>query len=370
MLTPDEINRYAQQLKLQNIGLEGQLKLKKSRVLCIGAGGLGSSVLLYLAASGVGVIGIVDDDQVELSNLQRQILYQHQHIGSQKSQVAKKQLEALNPSILVVAYDARLDLSNASNIIAQYDIVVDCSDNFYTHYLINDVCFYLNKPYIFASISKFKGQCAFFFRKDKPCFRCLFPISSTKNALPDCAEDGVLGVLPGLLGTIQATEVIKWILELNDSLLGYLLVVDVLKMQFQKFNLTHNPDCDLCVHKKSTEFLLKTYHDSIDDFSENVILASELREKLKNKQDFLLLDVRTAVENLAYNLGGLLIPIDQLADRLSELDSCEKIIVYCQSGKRSMEAVRILRSANFKFVKHLQGGVNEWRSCFPSPLVD
>lgn len=363
MLTLDEMNRYTQQLKLQNIGLEGQIKLKKARVLCIGAGGLGSIVLLYLTAAGVGTIGIVDDDVLELSNLQRQILYQHQHLGSKKSLIAKKQLLALNPNVVIDSYTKRFDLTCARDLASQYDIVIDCSDNFYTHYLINDICFYLNKPYIFASISQFKGQCSFFLRGAHPCFRCLFPANATKDTLPDCTEGGVLGVLPGLLGTIQATEAIKYLLQLNDSLLGRLLTIDVLKMQFQSFYLMHNPDCELCVHKKSVESLLQSEPctNLNNNFSNHVITAEELREALKNNTDIVLLDVRTAAENAAYNLGGLLIPLNELPTRLTELNPNAQIVVYCQSGRRSAAAIEILVAANFNAVRHLQGGVNEWR---------
>ncbi len=244
-LTPDEINRYSQQLKLEHIGLEGQLKLKNSRVLCIGAGGLGSSLLFYLTAAGIGKIGIVDHDVVELSNLHRQILYQDSQLGQKKSAVAKQQLSALNPHIDIHAYSEKFNLQNANELINQYDIIADCSDNFATRYLINDICYYLNKPYAFASVSQFEGQCSLFLGKHSPCFRCLFPSTSTMT--PNCSEGGILGVLPGLLGIIQATEIMKYTLNLGNTLAGHLLTIDALNMQFRKFQFTQNTECSLCV---------------------------------------------------------------------------------------------------------------------------
>lgn len=246
LITPEEISRYSQQLKLPDVGLVGQAKLKNARVLCIGAGGLGSSLLLYLAAAGVGTIGIVDDDSVELSNLQRQVLYQTEHVGQKKAIIAKQQLMALNPHLNIDAYTERFHLENAAALINSYDIIADCSDNFPTRYLINDIRFSLKKPYVFASISQYKGQCSFFVAEKGPCFRCLFPSISPLEMIPNCSEAGVLGVLPGLLGIIQATEILKWILKNSETMLGELLMIDILKMDFQKFHLSKNPKCRTC----------------------------------------------------------------------------------------------------------------------------
>lgn len=359
LLTPSEFIQYDQQLKLDSIGLEGQIKLKNARVLCIGAGGLGSSLLFYLAAAGVGTIGIIDDDVIELDNLQRQILYQHQHIKYKKCLVAKQQLIALNPNINIHAYDEKFNLENAKKLLEQYDLIADCSDNFATRYLVNDTCFQGNKPFVFASVSHYKGQCSLFLGKKGPCFRCLFPYDPTMDALHDCSDGGVLGVLPGLLGIMQATEIIKWILQLQDLLVGWLLTVDVLKMQFKQYQLTQNPECALCVHQK-TMVSPKFCSNNKDSSSELCISVNELQHKLINGEDIFLLDVRTPEEFSVYNLGGVLIPLVELPRRLTELDPKKTIVVYCKSGKRSIEATKILISENFS-VKYLQGGIVEWQ---------
>jgi sulfur-carrier protein adenylyltransferase/sulfurtransferase len=242
----EELIRYSQQIKLEEIGLAGQEKLKNARVLCIGLGGIGCPLLLYLAAAGVGNLGIVDDDIVELSNLQRQILYRLPQLAQQKAAAAKAQLQALNPSIEVHEYPLRLTEQNAVELIEQYDIVADGSDNFCTRYQIHDVCFALDRPYVYGSTSQFQGQCSLFHGKQGPCFRCLFPTPTNTNTIPTCSAGGVLGVLPGLLGVIQATEIIKWVLQTGESLKNRLLLVDLLKMKFQEIHLAKNPDCSLC----------------------------------------------------------------------------------------------------------------------------
>ena len=250
MLTTDELNRYSQQVLLDPIGLAGQLKLKNARVLCIGAGGLGSSLLLYLTAAGVGTIGIVDDDHVELSNLQRQILYQQAHLGHPKALVAKQQLLALNPSVIINSYPEKFNALNAESIASSYDIIADCSDNFSTRYLVNDIAFSLDKPYVFASVEKFTGQCAIFLGQKSACFRCLFPVIPPAELFPPCASGGVLGVLPGLLGTLQATEILKWLLKLDECLSGNLLTINLLTMQFEKLRFQKNTACVLCAQQK------------------------------------------------------------------------------------------------------------------------
>jgi molybdopterin/thiamine biosynthesis adenylyltransferase len=245
-LIRDELIRYSKQLKLEEISLAGQQKLKQARVLCVGAGGLGSPLLLYLAASGVGQIGIMDEDTLALDNLPRQVIYQTNHIGQRKSELAKAQLLLLNPHSDITTYVERLTAENAKNIIAEYDIVADCTDNFATRYLINDTCFALDKPYVFASIAQYQGQCSVFLGKKKGCYRCLFPLVPDENAVRNCNDAGVLNVLPGLLGVIQATEILKWIVGIGNILAGRLLMVDALKMEFREFLLEPDASCSLC----------------------------------------------------------------------------------------------------------------------------
>lgn len=242
-LTEHEKTRFKHHLKISEIGENGQVKLKNSRVLCIGAGGLGSPLLLYLAASGIGTIGIADDDIVQLDNLHRQVLYNHKHINHKKIDIAQDHLQLLNENINIIKYPMKICSNNAADLFNQYDIIADCSDNFITRYLVSEVCFKLNKPYVYASVLKFKGQCSTFLGNDTPCFRCLYP---NREQVISLNENGVLGMLPGILGTIQATEIIKWILEFGELLTGRLLTVDVLKMQFREFGYSKNPECRVC----------------------------------------------------------------------------------------------------------------------------
>lgn len=358
-LTSDEMARYLQQLKLTEVGLEGQQKLKNARVLCVGAGGLGSSLLLYLAGAGVGTVGIIDDDCVESSNLQRQVIYQSGHVGNKKVLMAKQQIIALNPNINVHTYPQRLDLSHAKQIIEQYDIVADCSDNFSTRYLVNDVCFHLNIPYVFASISQFVGQCSLFLGHEGPCYRCLFPNHPDPNLVPTCAQGGVLGVLPGLFGIIQATEILKWILKVGQSLSGRLLIVDIMTMQFRDFNLQQNPECVLCVKNAPVEELNRP---EICLTVSQPLLPKELKKLLEENNDIVLLDVRSLEEHASDNIGGILIPLFELANRYNELPKDKMIVIYCQSGQRSLHATKILVDKNFNSVKHLTGGLMLWRS--------
>jgi sulfur-carrier protein adenylyltransferase/sulfurtransferase len=243
----DELARYARHIQLENVGLAGQIRLSEARVLCVGAGGLGSPLLLYLAAAGVGVLGIADADTIQLDNLHRQILYQTQHIGKEKIRIAKEQLNLLNPGVQIRLHPHGLQADNAAEIIAQYDVIADCSDNFKTRYLINDNCFVGKKPFISASISKFSGQCVGFSGEYGPCYRCLFPQPSLQNkSLLNCGQGGVLGVLPGILGSIQATEILKWILQIGNPLVNRLLTVDALTMRFNEFNFQRDPQCQFC----------------------------------------------------------------------------------------------------------------------------
>lgn len=362
-LTPNELKRYARQITLSSIGIEGQLKLKQARVLCVGAGGLGTPLLLYLAAAGVGTIGIVEDDQIDMSNLPRQILYHDEHIGRSKGEVAQQQLRLINPHLTLQTYFTRLDVHNALDIIHSYDIVADCSDNFFTRYVVNDSCFKAQKPYVTASISKFEGQCAMFLGTQGPCLRCLFPVPPSEDSLLNCEEGGVLGVLPGLLGMIQATEIMKWILQLGELLVGKVLMVNALRMQFREFQLSPNPDCEGCAHYRMMEPVNVPYADlrSQKKMNEYTISVEELKEALERNEDIQLIDVRTPEKHQAFNIGGKLIPLDDLGQHLHEVDANKLIVTYCTSGGRSMRALQFLLDAGFTSVKSLEGGMTAWQ---------
>ncbi len=363
MMNSQELKRYSQHLKLKEIGIEGQEKLKSARVLCVGAGGLGSPLLLYLAAAGVGTIGIIDDDRIELSNLQRQILYDVHQLGSLKAEVASEKLKALNPDIELNIYTDRFTLENGSELIQQYDIVADCSDNFTTRYLINDLCFNLKKPFVSASISQFKGQLAFYSGQEGPCYRCLFPAPPESHLISSCEEEGVLGVLPGLLGTLQATEVLKYFLGIGDLLVGRFLVIDALEFSFREFQFSQNTDCEICSQEKSAEELFKQYFCcSEQELKPKMISVQELKAWLDRSSDCVLLDVRTLEEHQEFNLGGTWIPLKELPNRLKELDSNQTIVVYCRLGNRSLKAAQILMKAHFTSVQMLEGGVEAWKN--------
>lgn len=354
MSTPSDMLRYVQQIKLNQIGLAGQGKLKQARVLCIGAGGLGCSLLMYLAAAGVGQIGIVDEDQIEESNLHRQVLYQQKHVHQKKSVVAGEQLRALNPLITVQIYDARFTRENANALIEQYDIIADCTDNFSTRYLIHEVCFRLGKPYVYASAYQFLGHCSVFYGKHGPCLCCIFP--AVPSTLASCEDGGVLGVLPGILGMIQAAEIIKWILTIGHSLEGRLLMIDLLAMKFQEIQLTKNSDCPLCAHGLKIKMTASLSKAEIASYA---ITAEELSNYLLEHPETLLLDVRTPEEHAIKNLGGTLIPLSELTLRLNELDPTQSILVYCHSGPRSIQALTLLLESGFKQVRYLAGGVQK-----------
>lgn len=361
-LSADEILRYAQQIKLSEIGLEGQKKLKQARVLCIGLGGLGSPLLLYLAAAGVGKLGIVDVDHVELTNLHRQILYRSQDLNQSKAILAKQQLLALNPSIEVQAYPEKLTQNNVNEFLSQYDIIADGSDNFATRYLIHDNCFRFNKPYVTASAGQFKGYCSIFHANadaENPCLRCLFP-NPTPDINVNCATEGVIGVLPGLLGILQATEIIKWILKLGSSLVRRLLTVDLLAMTFKEIHLHKNPDCQLCVYREFVEEPMAEKICSETSSLEDYAISNQQLIRLLQENTTSLIDVRSAVEHKDKNIGGQLIPLIELPDRLNELNVNDTIIIYCHSGKRSLAAVKLLLAAGFSSVKYLKNGAVEF----------
>lgn len=362
-LTPEEQIRYSRHLSLPDVGMEGQLKLKQARVLCIGAGGLGSPALLYLAAAGIGTIGIVDPDVVELSNLQRQVLYTDADIGQQKAVIAEKHLLALNPGIEVAAHVEEFNFDNALSILGQYDMVIDAADNFETRYLVNDAAFHLKKPDISASIFQHEGQCSVFTAADGPCYRCLFPSPPPSQLIPSCAAGGVFGAMCGLLGTIQAMEAIKIILNKGRSLIGRLLTVNGLTLEFREFNLERNPDCILCQHQQS--------FSNLPRYSEKSCMQAKVVEEITAKEvaalqeqgaDFLLLDVREQAEYDSANLGGKLIPLGQLPSRLNELNPEQFIVVHCRSGGRSRRAVELLQEVGFSKVKNMKGGILAWQA--------
>jgi len=352
----EELQRYQRQISLDEVGIAGQQKLKSAKVLCIGAGGLGSPALLYLTGAGIGTLGILDDDQVELSNLQRQLIYTTHDLGKNKVSAAKERINAINPNVNVITHKEKINAINALNIMKQYDIVIDGTDNFTAKYLINDACFILQKPYVYASIHQFQGQCAVF-SKGGPCYRCLHP-NYPKGYIANCAQAGVLGALPGLLGTIQAIEVIKIILNRGATLKGKILAIDVLSMEFSQFKLKQNKTCKICSVDPVKITLSKECNASeSEDNSAQSISAIELNTKRQSNENFVLLDVREPNEHEIHNIGGKLIPLQQLKDRFIELDSSKETIVYCQTDQRSRKAVNILSKQGFSKVFYLKGGI-------------
>ena len=360
MLTEQEKIRYHRQMILPNVGKTGQRQLKKARVLCVGAGGLGSPLLLYLAAAGVGTLGIVDHDVVDVSNLHRQILYGMQDVGSTKANIAKKNLVNINPHIEILTYEEKLHQHNALNILQSYDIIADCTDNFTSRYLINDACFHLKKPNVAASIYQFEGQLSIFTTDKGPCYRCLYPEPPPLNLIPSCAEAGVFGVLPGLMGTLQANEILKWILQIGEMLVGRLLTVDALNLTFREYDIQKNHQCVLCYHAQSFHQLnYQTGNLCMADVKE--ISLEEMENLRQDGVDFTLLDVREPQEFAANNMGGQLIPIGDLPKRLDELEKDKLTIVHCKSGGRSKRAVAFLMSEGFTDVRNLTGGMTAWQ---------
>ncbi|MGL9759092.1 MAG: thiamine phosphate synthase [Wolbachia sp.] len=349
----EELQRYKRHLSLKSVGYAGQIKFKNAKVLCVGAGGIGSPLLVYLAATGIGTLGIVDDDLVDISNLQRQILFNVDDLKKNKAVAAKKRLEKLNPGINVKVYAERLTIKNAKEIFSQYDIIADGSDNFETRYLINYVCLALQKINVSASVSEFMGHCAIFTPSQGPCYNCLFPANQGEESLLNCSEGGILGVVPGILGTIQATEIIKLILGIGSPLVGKLLQINVLTMDYKIYSINRDPACQLC---SSAELPPFSYINHSSCLNEIVITAEELRKYAT----VLLLDVREPEEHRCYNLGGINIPLSQLPGTLETNSEYELIVTYCYSGKRSLQAVTILKKLGFSNVKSLAGGVQEW----------
>jgi adenylyltransferase/sulfurtransferase len=383
-LSNDEIARYSRHLILPEVGMEGQQKLKAARVLCVGTGGLGAPLALYLAAAGVGTLGLVDFDTVDASNLQRQIIHSTATVGKLKVDSAELMLKALNPYMNVVKHNIMLTSANALEILKDYDIIADGTDNFQTRYLVNDACVLLGKPNAYGSIFRFEGQASVFATESGPCYRCLYPEPPPPGLVPSCAEGGVLGILPGLVGVIQATEVIKLILGIGESLAGRLLLVDALTMHFRTLKLRKNPDCPVCGTHPTVTALIdydqfcgiekptsvgplevaqnKTVADApiVDGIPQ--ISVQELKRRLDAQEDVFVLDVREPHEVKIVNIGAPLIPLGDLPKRLDELASVKdrEIVVHCKSGGRSQKAALILKSAGFPHVANLAGGILAW----------
>jgi sulfur-carrier protein adenylyltransferase/sulfurtransferase len=369
-LTHEEILRYSRHLLIPEVGLAGQQKLKASSALIIGTGGLGSPVALYLAAAGVGRIGLVDYDVVDSTNLQRQIIHGTSTIGKLKVESAKNRLLDLNPFIQVDAYNEPFTSANAMRIASDYDILIDGTDNFPTRYLSNDVCVFLGKPNVYGSIYRFDGQASVFYAKEGPCYRCLFPEPPPPGLVPSCAEGGVLGILPATIGSIQASEALKLLLGIGESLVGKLLLYNALDMSFDFVKLKKNPKCRVCGPNADItelidyeEFCGVPGHDHEEGSAgaDWDITALDLKSRLARTSDLLLLDVREPHELAISALpGSKNIPLGELAARLPELDSAQEMVVFCKAGTRSARALELLVSAGFKKVKNLKGGINAW----------
>lgn len=364
-LTSAEIARYDRHLALPQVGESGQLKLRNTSVLLVGLGGLGSPLGLYLAAAGIGRLGLVDFDRVDESNLQRQIAYSTNDVGELKTKAAFRRLRALNPHVQVDLIPQRLTDDNALQIIADYDIVADGSDNFVTRYLVNDACVLSGKPNVYGSIYQFEGQASIFGSPDGPCYRCLYDRPPPVHLVPSCSEGGVLGVLPGLIGTIQATEVLKLSLGIGETLAGKLLLVDALTMQFRTLAIDKNPDCPICGQRPSITGLVdyEAFCASGTESAADEITVRELKARIDRGDTPFILDVRQQEEYERSNLGGVLIPLQELSSRLTELDSYrhdDQIVVHCKSGVRSAKAVAMLRAAGFTNAVNLRGGVLSW----------
>jgi molybdopterin/thiamine biosynthesis adenylyltransferase/rhodanese-related sulfurtransferase len=367
-LSKEEVLRYSRHLIMPEVGMDGQLKLKAAKVLCIGTGGLGAPLGQYLAAAGVGRIGLVDFDRVDLTNLQRQILFSTNDIGRPKIQAAAERLRGLNPDIQIDTFETMLTSENALDILKDYDIVVDGTDNFATRYLVNDACVLLGKPNVYGSIFRFEGQASVFGYPDGPCYRCLYPEPPPPGLVPSCAEGGVLGVLPGIVGSIQAAETLKLIIGKGEPLVGRLLLFDALSMRFRELKLRKNPDCPVCGTRPTITKLID-YAEFCGVRCEETpapastvpeITPRELKARLDRGDNLFILDVREPHEYQICNIGGYLIPLGDLSKRVNELDSSREIVTHCRSGKRSAEASEFLRQAGFRKVLNLKGGILAW----------
>jgi molybdopterin/thiamine biosynthesis adenylyltransferase/rhodanese-related sulfurtransferase len=369
-LSAGEITRYSRHLVMPEVAMEGQRRLKAASILIIGAGGLGSPLGLYLAAAGVGRLGIVDFDKVELSNLQRQVLHSTRDVGRRKIDSAAERLRDLNPEIEITTEESRITAGNALELIRPYDLVIDGTDNFPTRYLVNDACVLLGKPNIYGSIFRFHGQVSVFSPPAGPCYRCLYPEPPPPDLVPSCAEGGVLGVLPGVIGSLQATEAIKLILAKGESLIGRMLLYDALEMKFREVRLERDPNCPLCGDAPTIKELI-----DYDQFcgirgreedgprleAQSETTVEEMKARLDKGDKFGILDVRSPEEwQISRIEGAKLIPLGELPARVHELDSSRELVVYCKTGVRSAKAMTFLREAGFRRVKVLRGGITEW----------
>jgi len=369
-LTTDDLSRYSRHLILPEVGMEGQRRLKAARVLCVGTGGLGSPLALYLTAAGIGTLGLVDFDVVDSSNLQRQIIHSTKDIGRKKIDSAEEKLSALNPAINIVKHETMLTSANALDILKDYDIVADGTDNFPTRYLVNDACVLLGKPNVYGSIFRFEGQASVFATEAGPCYRCLYPEPPPPGLVPSCAEGGVLGILPGLVGVIQATEVIKLILGKGDSLVGRLLLVDALNMRFRELKLRKNPECPVCGTNPTVTALIDYEHfcGIVPETPQekNVkngipqLTVKELKARRDAGQDVFLLDVREPYEYQIAQIGGTLIPQNDVPNRLAEIPRDREIVVQCRSGARSQRIAEFLKQSGYTQVVNLAGGILAW----------
>src|SRR3989338_4036028 len=368
-LTRDEILRYSRHLIMPEVGIEGQRKLKDAGILLIGAGGLGSPLGLYLAAAGIGRLGIVDFDTVDFTNLQRQIIHRTEDVGRLKVESAKERIAAINPQVAVTTYNTKLTRDNVLDIIKGYDVVIDGTDNFQTRYLVNDACVFQKTPNIYGSIFRFDVQATVFAPFKGPCYRCLYPEPPPPGMVPSCAEGGVLGVLPGIIGVIQATEAVKLIIGKGEPLIGRLLLYNALKMEFREVKLRRNPACPVCGDAPTIKELvdyeefcgLGRGQEAQLDTSAYDLSPREIQELLKREPGAVLLDVREPHEYEIVHLeGSTLIPLPELHLRTNELDTADTIVVYCHHGPRSQQAVKTLEHFGFKKLKHLHGGIDKW----------
>jgi len=371
-LSAEEIKRYSRHLIMPEVGIDGQRKLKESSVLCIGAGGLGSPAAMYLAAAGVGRIGVVDFDVVDFSNLQRQLLHGTSDVGRSKLESARSRIKDLNPNVQVDGYETALSSENALGLFAPYDVILDGTDNFPTRYLVNDACVLSGKPNAYGSIFRFEGQASVFATKDGPCYRCLYPEPPPPGLVPSCAEGGVLGVLPGIIGVIQATETIKLMLGIGEPLIGRFLIYDALKMRFRELKLRKDPDCPVCgTHPTVTKLI--DYEQFCGIVPEPQVAASatgesewettstRLKQRLDAGEPLFILDVREPNEYQINRIpGSTLIPLGELPRRYQELPRDREIIMQCKSGARSQRGLEFLRSVGFTRLKNLKGGILDW----------
>jgi sulfur-carrier protein adenylyltransferase/sulfurtransferase len=369
-LTTDDLSRYSRHLILPEVGMEGQRRLKAAKVLCVGTGGLGSPLAFYLAAAGIGTLGLVDFDVVDASNLQRQIIHSTKDIGRKKLDSAAEKLTALNPALNVVKHETMLSSANALEILKDYDIVADGTDNFPTRYLVNDACVLLGKPNVYGSIFRFEGQASVFATEQGPCYRCLYPEPPPPGLVPSCAEGGVLGILPGLVGVMQATEVIKLILGKGEPLIGRLLLVDALNMRFRELKLRKNPECPVCGTNPTVTELIdyqqfcgivpETPQESSVKNGIPQITVKELKRRIDAGEDVQLIDVREPYEFQIAQIGGKLIPQNDVPQRLAEIDREREVVVHCRSGARSQRIAEFLKQSGYPRVVNVAGGILAW----------